>query len=708
MIDRMEKTPQPVPQKTSFLLASLTIVATIVLFFLLLEGALALFGVQPVVHKEDPFVGFAGNAPLFIPGSGADGQPTMVTAPGKYTYFNPQQFPRAKPRNTYRIFTLGGSTTFGRPYNDLTSFSGWLRELLPVADESRKWEVINAGGISYASYRVANLMEELAQYQPDLFIVYTGHNEFLEERTYGALRDVPEIVKSTAAVLAKTRTWAAMNAALKPLGLVKEEAQPQKVQLATEVTAILDKSSGLNNYRRDDALRERILEHYRVSLERMAEIARAAGAQIIFVTPESNLKDFSPFKSEHSAGLDPGRVKYVENLLATANTAMQKSDWSGALAPLDDALALDPRYAELHFQRGRVLLALGRNEESYAAFERARDEDVCPLRALTPMRKIVTAVAREEKVPLVDYAALVEEEAQTTTGQRSPGAESFFDHVHPTIAGHQLLANALVKSMIENRIVTPGAAWPVVANTEAERRIEARIDPHLQAKSLLNLAKVLSWARKVDDSRRSARQAVAAARNYPDILTQASFILINLSDEEKEPARAERYIHEALAADPWNAINHKQLGMRLLRENRGREGAAHFLLAAALVPESASFNSLLGQVLFENHYYQEAYPYLLRAGQLDPRDSVNQQALSALSKRLGAAAAALPMAPIVIRRDAAKLPREVFLTTAQGVLDGFYTEWYADGNLKRFAEYRQGVVEGVDLRWSAGGERMMK
>jgi len=37
-------------------------------------------------------------------------------------------------------------------------------ELLPEADKSKKWEVINAGGISYASYRVARVMEELLEF----------------------------------------------------------------------------------------------------------------------------------------------------------------------------------------------------------------------------------------------------------------------------------------------------------------------------------------------------------------------------------------------------------------------------------------------------------------------------------------------------------------------------------------------------------------
>ena len=79
---------------------------------------------------------------------------------------------------------MGGSTTFGRPYDDATSFCGWLRELLPELEPAHEWEVVNAGGVSYASYRVSLLMEELVKYDPDIFVIYSGQNEFLEDRTY--------------------------------------------------------------------------------------------------------------------------------------------------------------------------------------------------------------------------------------------------------------------------------------------------------------------------------------------------------------------------------------------------------------------------------------------------------------------------------------------------------------------------------------------
>ena len=86
-----------------------------VLLLALLEGVLALAGVEPLRFAEDPYVGFAGRYPLFIEERDVDGRatPYRVTAPAKLTYFNHQRFLKEKPENGYRVFCLGGSTTFG-------------------------------------------------------------------------------------------------------------------------------------------------------------------------------------------------------------------------------------------------------------------------------------------------------------------------------------------------------------------------------------------------------------------------------------------------------------------------------------------------------------------------------------------------------------------------------------------------------------------
>ena len=80
----------------------------------------------------------------------------------------------------------------GRPYTVETAFSSWLQLFLQYADPSKKWEVVNCGGVSYASYRLVPILEEvLENYTPDLVILYTGQNEFLEDRTYAHLKNLP-------------------------------------------------------------------------------------------------------------------------------------------------------------------------------------------------------------------------------------------------------------------------------------------------------------------------------------------------------------------------------------------------------------------------------------------------------------------------------------------------------------------------------------
>ena len=148
----------PVPKKLLFA------IITVVILFAAVEIVLLAVGVRTVLYDEDPYVGFSSHIPLFVEQTDPNGNKIMVTARNKLQFFNKQQFTSKKSAGTYRIFCMGGSTTFGRPYDDMTSFCGWLRAMLPKADPSRKWELVNAGGVSYASYRVAALMAELVRY----------------------------------------------------------------------------------------------------------------------------------------------------------------------------------------------------------------------------------------------------------------------------------------------------------------------------------------------------------------------------------------------------------------------------------------------------------------------------------------------------------------------------------------------------------------
>ncbi len=689
-------------------------VAAIIIFFLLLEGVLALFGIHPALQTEDPFVGFAANAPLFVPSTGENGQQVLATAPNKKDFFNYQSFPQEKAPGSYRIFCLGGSTTYGRPYDDTTSFSGWLRELLPTADKSKNWEVINAGGISYASYRVAQLMEELVHYQPDLFIIYTGHNEFLEERTYRKLREMPPLIRSTSSLLAKTRTWSAMSSTLQSLHIAPQTEKEGRFKLGTEVDAILDRSAGLERYSRDDALRENILKHYRISLEHMVMLARSVGAQVIFVTPTSNLKDCSPFKSQDTAGISDADRQRSEDLLAMSKPLIWDKQWSMVLQFLDEAVALNPRNAELHYRRGQALLALGRFDEAKRELLSARDEDVCPLRALTPMGRIVAEVAREQGVLLVDFVDSPRAAHAEGTGIFHSWSGIFSRSCAPDHRRAQNSGCRPVRGHDHQGLMQTGPGWSEKSVATVAAKIEGRIDQEAQGRALANLARVLLWAGKNDDAARLAKQALDIGGEYQQVAVNAATSLATAYVRNGQPQLAVKQLYSSLEKAP-NAVELRlKLGQILLdRQLRNpEEAAANFLLVSQQMPYYDWAHALFGIDMAERGRPRIAYPSLMEALRLNPNNTVARQKLDQIRPLL--AGHELSPQPALIQLD--HYPSMAPLKLVQGRLnssgifipDGIEADFHENGRLKRFLDIDQGKANGLEMTWDTDGRLLSR
>jgi len=686
--------------------------AAIVLFCGTLEVVLALCGVQPKLLDEDPFVGFSSNASLYLPETDSDGRQVLATAANK-NLFNHQQFPQEKLPGTYRIFCVGGSTTYGRPYNDTTSFAGWLRELLPVADSRRRWEVINAGGISYASYRVVRLMEELARYKPDLFIVYSGHNEFLEERSYGALRSTPAVVKSIAALLARTRTWTAMSLLLNRMGVKSSAESERQFVMPGEVDTML-RRFGPEIYERDHTLHDQILLHYQSSLKRMVGIAKSAGAEIIFIVPVSNLKDSAPFKSQHTDGISqPDRVR-VENLLTRAREQMREARWSEASEILNTAIKIDPRFAELHYLRGKALFALGRYAEAKIAFTRARDEDICPLRALSPMREKLAEVARATGSPTIDFITLLEQRLLAEKGHTILGEEYFLDHVHPTIEVNRMLAVKLVEVLMERGVVQSAAGGAMDDQTIAAiaSRIEGRLDPQLRARALTNLAKVLAWAGKVEDASRPASQALSFDVKDPTIVSDSAMILAMYHGLQGDAVQEKKYFRVALNAEPRNPEVHFQIGLQVLKNSHPdlELAAAYIFYASVFWGESHRdmLHQILGRIMAQRKRYAAAFSNLLEARSLNPHNTETESLLARMRNILGPDVQNLTPPKVTLKRHPSGAPLRIaqvrLNTTGRYIADGIWTEWHENGQLKRFADYVNGRLYGVEMTLDPNGQ----
>jgi tetratricopeptide (TPR) repeat protein len=584
-------------------------------FFVLLELALRTLGVRPRPYGDDPYVGFTSEAPLFVERDGM-----MVRAANKSRLFNEQEFPAAKGADTVRVFCVGGSTTYGRPYDSDTSYCGWLGRFLPAADPSRQWEVVNAGGISYASYRVAVLMEELIGYEPDLFIVYTGHNEFLERRTYPQIIATPRAVRGLGTVLSRTSTWAALE---RVVDSAREPAPTAPAtRLGDDVKTLLDDAVGPSAYTRDDELGEKIVQHFTFNLSRMVDIADSAGARIIMVTPASNLRTCRPFKSENRDGLDQASLTRWQTLTTMARIASTADQAPEELGLVEQALQIDGRHALVHFRHGELLDTLGRHDEARDAYLRARDEDVCTLRATTEIEQAVRTVAAERQVPLVDFVALAAAEAE----HGIPGRDLFYDHVHPTISTHRRLAVALLEQMQALGLVDPQPSWGEQAITAIAAEVEAGLDPTAHGLALMNLSKVLGWAGKLREANELAQEAVERAPDDTGVQYQAGLTANLVGDLD----RAVLHYRRAVELEPDNGLAHGNLGVVLEQRMETEQAAFHLRRAVALstgpdlVRNTANLARVLDRLGYETYQqrrFADAARILAEADQLAPNNA---------------------------------------------------------------------------------------
>ena len=562
-------------------------------FFAGLELILALFGVKPLLSTEDPLVGFAGNVPLYVEEPQADGSIMMKTASNKLYLFNDQQFPLIKGKNTYRIFCMGGSTTFGRPYTDKTSFCGWLHQYLRAVAPERNWEVINAGGVSYASYRVAKLMEDMSRYQPDLFIVYTGQNEFLEQRSYGKLIDMPEWALNLDALASKTRTYVAIKDAIDYLNPSSMKHARERYKLSGEVDDILDHTAGPVTYHRNNRLKQQIVTHFRLNLERMIKIAHKANAGIIFVTPAVNLKDMSPFKSEHRHGLSPQELHDWENLFQRGAAAQEKGEMDQALNLYRQALTIDDRYAELHYRIGRVLYALKRYDEAEGEFWRAVDEDIAPLRALYTITQIVPEIAASNDVPDIDFPGILRHAYLQKYDNAIFGNEYFIDSVHPTIEGYRLLGTALLEQLSKQGLVPAVDIAHDPRIVTVNERVMASLNSNDHARALAQLGKLMDWAGKFEEANNLFLEAIKLRGSDPVLFS----LIAKTSLKRHKPDEAIDYLTRAVTINPNMAWEQEALANVLSSQGRKKEAIAHYEASLRAKPDAAITHNELAMTL---------------------------------------------------------------------------------------------------------------
>jgi hypothetical protein len=457
------------PLKSRFILFRLAAVLLGLSVFPLLE--LACRVIRPeTVAPPNAWQQFSGTQPLFE--LSPDGQHYTV-AQNRRQFFAEDQFAAQKPDKGRRVFIFGGSTVQGRPFSIPTSFGTFLKISLQQAAPETQWEVVNCGGISYASYRLLPLMQECLEYQPDLFVVCMGHNEFLEFVTYNRIITAAPAVRQGRHWLDQWRCFQLLRSLFvaSPPGVQSAGQQsnsPPAAMLPTEVDALLDYQGGFAEFRRAALHREAIVAAFQANLERMVQLSSGGGVPLLLMLPPSNFSDCPPFKSEFNSTTDLKTQQQVTENLQRARELMAQ-DVSASLQLLQDTVRMDPAFAFTWYQLGQAQLLASQFDQAKQALQRARDEDVCPLRMTTDLQSVMLNVVQDCDLPFLNVQQFLEDQSR----HGILGDLVLVDHIHPSFGSHQKIAFRLVSMVSEILHVPLTSDWQPTA--------QQAVDQHLQS-----------------------------------------------------------------------------------------------------------------------------------------------------------------------------------------------------------------------------------
>jgi len=537
-------------------------------------------------------------------------------------------FAAPKSPDTYRIVVQGGSSAAGFPYGLGASPAGMLEQRLRRTFPDRNIEVITTAVAAVNSYALLDFADEIIAQQPDLILVYAGHNEYLGVLGVGSALSPGTSRRITLLYLRLSRLRLVQLMAKAYAGLLgvsgAAEGAPADSTLMARVAGRKEISYGSRLYRSG-------VDQFRDNMEALLEKYEKAGVPVMLGTLVSNDADQAPFASLSCAGTD--RIGY-RDFLDTGRTALRAGDRDVALDSLEKAVAMDECEAEARFLLGRLRLESGDLARAREAFTAARDRDQLRFRAPSELNRVLASLARENDVRLVDVQARFEE----ASANGVVGDDLMLEHVHPNLDGYFLLADAFYDAMRENGLI---GEW-----SNAVPDIVARADvPVSEVDRLFGKYKILRITAGWPFTDPPVTPAIPAPGNEIERLARQLYDQqINwtqANDQLRKLYRIEGNQHEytrvtLILADafPFIAQAQYEAGTALIKAQRAPEAVAYLGRAVDRAPRVTNHWLAFAHALVLTGRYGNARESLRRALALDPGNETATKALADL-ERLG-------------------------------------------------------------------------
>ncbi len=566
-------------------------------FLLLLEGGLRAVGygnAYPLFVDVDTMQGYIQPNPELIKRYFPANSSTPNVAPD--TYF----FQTQKPDNTLRIVTMGGSTMAGFPYGRFGSPAGMLKQRLKATNPSQNIEIISVAMSSINSYTLLDITDEVININPDVVLIYAGHNEYLGIMGVGSVfaSKGGHAANLLYLTLKEVRIFQLLQSILHSLRSTNIDTST--LDQRTVMAQVAKNKDIVYN----DSVYLAGVNQFESNLGKILEKLDQANIKTVISNLVANELDQPPFNSITDAALDNAAADLLHP--ATQNrTAVTAEDISKA----NDILHADYFYAV-----GKRYAAAEDSDNALGYLTRAIDLDLLRFRAPSEFNQIIEKLSHKYQATYVDMHAYFRDYTPLI------GHNYMLEHLHPNNQGYFIMAEAFFKALVSEKLIIPEytisehTAKQLTAVTSADKMLARfKIDgltsdyPFTDTKLQVNLPLATTALEQI---------GLARVKGAEYLETQQA--LLAYYQQANKPLNAATAAANIFDAIPYNVEAARAASMLYLNAKQWQMAKYYALKCVDLEPKNANFRLTLAQIYFQLGKRDESVNQLNAILQFEP------------------------------------------------------------------------------------------
>jgi lysophospholipase L1-like esterase len=587
---------EPLPLKKKVLFYGITLSVPI-LFFIILELILR-------------SVNYLGNTELFIDPNIPTNEylipnPNFASRYFFYTNVIPSPsidvFLAEKPKDSYRIFAMGGSTAAGYPYGFNATYSRIVDDVLQDAMPDKNVEVVNVGISAINSYTLYDQVDEIIEHKPDAVMIYAGHNEFYGALGVGSnenLGGFPGFVRFYLK-LQRLKTFLFLRTIIVDSG--KWFATTFSDNKVNETGTLMERIVNSRSIELDSPKHELAMIQFESNISAIIKAFEKEKIPVFIGSIASNVKDQKPFV-DITNGEQPSALKTYQE----AQKSLEEKDFNTA-----------------------------KNQFNYA-----KDLDGLKFRAPSGINDIIKNVAAENE--LTTYVP-VHEAFESNSDNGLIGFNLMLEHLHPNQDGYFLIGKTftdiIVNDLQSKRLID-------------DKNIPETLDPYYDKMYLTYFDNRVEWHRIstlkqgfpfVQGSKPTPYQLSYSPVDYVDSLAFATVheslgwdrAKVSAANYYENSNQKQKALHEYLGLirnQPWNDSPYVFAARIYLDTNQFEKAEPLLRKAYSINTEDAFITKMLGAIELNKGNVKPAIELLEKSISLNPNDP---QALFNLSGAYG-------------------------------------------------------------------------